>query len=255
MQSDRYITVYIALGLFLMLLLFPEASVSQVRGAEAKADEDSVFVRDPELKNYFPARYQSLFSPFPRKKNKLIAIQLQDDRTVSTLDSLSLRYTVLRSVKGLDVFYPINYDFATYTYLSKRSTLKRNWSKLIQESNLRREEQRGLLDFRINIPGGERSAFTTIFGKNELNLQVRGTANMTLGASIQETDNPSLTETERRRIDPLFTQNLKLNIQGTIGDKLKIGTDWDSERMFDFENRLKLVYECYDDEIIRTIDG
>ncbi len=254
MQSDRYITVYIALGLFLMLLLFPEASVSQVRGAEAKADEDSVFVRDPELKNYFPARYQSLFSPFPRKKNKLIAIQLQDDRTVSTLDSLSLRYTVLRSVKGLDVFYPINYDFATYTYLSKRSTLKRNWSKLIQESNLRREEQRGLLDFRINIPGGERSAFTTIFGKNELNLQVRGTANMTLGASIQETDNPSLTETERRRIDPLFTQNLKLNIQGTIGDKLKIGTDWDSERMFDFENRLKLVYEGYDDEIIRTIE-
>lgn len=254
MQSDRNIPVLTALGLILMLLLFPEIGSSQGMSAERKVDEDSVFVRDPELKNYFPFRRQPLFSPFPRRQPKLIAIYLPDDKTISTLDSLSLRYTVLRNVKGLELFYPVSYDFAAYTYLSKSNSLHKNWSKLIQEANLRRDEQRGLLDFRINIPGGERSAFTTIFGKNELNLQVRGTANMTLGASIQETDNPSLTETERKRVDPLFTQNLKLNIQGTIGDKLKIGTDWDSERMFDFENRLKLVYEGYDDEIIRTIE-
>jgi len=254
-QSERYITGFCILGALLVSCWLPGVAQAQEASMNRNAvEEDTVFVRDPDLSKYFPSRRSLLFNPFPGRQSRLVRIPFQDDKTVRMLDSLSLKYTVSRTIKGLPVFYPVVYDFDSFTRLSKHNTVARNWNKLIQESNLRREAQRGLLDLRINIPGGERSAFSTIFGKNELNLQVRGTANMFVGASIQETDNPSLTETERRRVDPIFSQNLKLNIQGTIGDKLKIGTDWDSERMFDFENRLKLVYEGYDDEIIRTIE-
>jgi hypothetical protein len=37
----------------------------------------------------------------------------------------------------------------------------------------------------LDLPVGERSAFTTIFGRPEVNLRVTGSANMNVGASIQ----------------------------------------------------------------------
>ncbi|MDZ7692942.1 MAG: hypothetical protein U5K69_17770 [Balneolaceae bacterium] len=45
-----------------------------------------------------------------------------------------------------------------------------------------------------------------------------------------------------------------MNIQGTIGDKLSIQTDWDTEREFDFMNRLNIVYTGYEDEIIQQLE-
>jgi len=253
-QFDRYIPNLLAFVILLGLLSLPGQLLAQQNTTENKKTQDSVFVRDPELPLYFPGKKTSLFSAFPRRTNRLIAVPLSDDRVIKSLDSLKIEYTLNRSIKGVDVFYPVRYDFQSFSQLAKQNSIDRNWTKLVQEANLKGEAQRGLLDFKINIPGGEKSAFTTIFGKSELNLQVRGTANMTVGATVQETDNPSLTETERKRVDPIFNQNLKLNIQGSIGDKLLIGTDWDSERMFDFENRLKLIYKGYDDEIIQSIE-
>ena len=106
--------------------------------------------------------------------------------------------------------------------------------QLIREAKAQQEESRGLLDFRISVPGGENSAFTTIFGTDEVSLRVNGSANMNVGASIQKLDDGTLPEDLRTRVDPTFNQNLQLNIQGNIGDKLTIATDWDTERQFDF---------------------
>ena len=83
---------------------------------------------------------------------------------------------------------------------------------------------------------------------------VNGSANMNGGASIQKLDDGTLPEDLRTRVDPTFNQNLQLNIQGNIGDKLTIATDWDTERQFDFQNRLSIVYEGYEDEIIKSIE-
>ena len=77
---------------------------------------------------------------------------------------------------------------------------------------------------------------------------------MNVGASIQKLDDGTLPEDLRTRVDPTFNQNLQLNIQGNIGDKSFIATDWDTERQFDFQNRLSIVYEGYEDEIIKSIE-
>lgn len=76
---------------------------------------------------------------------------------------------------------------------------------------------------------------------------------MNIGASIQKVEDPNIPEDQQKRVDPTFNQNLQLNIQGTIGDKLTIATDWDTERAFDFQNRLKIAYTGYEDEIIKSV--
>ncbi len=48
---------------------------------------------------------------------------------------------------------------------------------------------------------------------------------------------------------------MQINVNGTIGDKLTIAADWNTERTFEFENQLKLHYKGYEDEIIQSIEA
>jgi cell surface protein SprA len=188
-----------------------------------------------------------------RKRSPLAELRVNDDKVTITRDS-SGTYRIVRDVFGRRLGVPAVYPFDAFASARLQSATMDNWSKLVLEAQRRNETQRGLLDFKVNIPGGQRSAFTTIFGKPEVNLRVTGQANMNIGASIQETRDPAVPPDQQKRVDPTFEQNLKLNIQGTIGDKLTIRTDWDTERSFNYQNQLKITYRGYEDEIIQSIE-
>ena len=191
--------------------------------------------------------------PFPKKRSRLFYIALSEERIVINRDSTD-HYISRRMINGLPIALPYRMNFDEYARRSLEDSKAENWNTLIRQYESNREERRGLLDFRFDVPGGRESTFTTIFGKPEVNLRVNGTANMNLGASIQKTENPEIPPDQQTQIDPTFEQSLKLNIQGTIGDKLSIQTDWDTEAAFDFQNRLSIVYQGYEDEILQRIE-
>ena len=163
-------------------------------------------------------------------------------------------FTLEKKIRDHRSGYPSSMEFSDYARLKREESIRENWEFLIQESLREQTRQRGLLDFSLTIPGGRESAFTTIFGSPEVNLRVNGLANMNVGASIQKSEDPALPPDQQTRIDPTFDQNLQLNIQGSIGDKLTIQTDWDTERPFEYQNRLSILYEGYEDEIIKSIE-
>lgn len=195
----------------------------------------------------------SISYPFPEEPPKLFYIKLPEEQTYVQRDSAGT-YHSQRLLFQLPVALPYVMSFNEYAGRSREQSIRENWNQLIRERQMEDQQQPGLLDFNLDIPGGEESAFTTIFGKPEVNLRINGTANMNVGASIQTTENPEIPEDQRRQIDPTFEQSLKLNIQGTIGDKLSIQTDWDTERDFDFMNRLNIVYQGYEDEILQRLE-
>ena len=163
-------------------------------------------------------------------------------------------FFIEKRVGGFRSGIPTSMSFQEYSKRQREYALSENWERLVFESRQREEAQRGLLDFSLQIPGGSQSAFTTIFGRPEVNLRVNGVAQMNVGASVQRSEDPSLPPDQQTRVDPTFEQNLQLNIQGNIGDKLTIQTDWDTERTFDYQNRLNIVYQGYEDEIIKSIE-
>ncbi|MEX2572740.1 MAG: cell surface protein SprA [Balneolaceae bacterium] len=164
------------------------------------------------------------------------------------------RYLAVQTIGEIPVRLPGVYPFSEYADLTRREDMRSIRRELIGESAMAEGENRGLLDFRFTVPGGRESAFTTIFGRPEVNLRVNGMANMNAGATIQKTSDPSLPPDQQTRVDPTFGQNLQLNIQGTIGDKLTVQTDWDTERTFDYQNLLSIAYEGYEDEIIQRVE-
>ncbi len=52
-----------------------------------------------------------------------------------------------------------------------------------------------------------------------------------------------------------FKQDLQITAKGTVGDKLTIDADWNTQRTFDFENQLRIKYTGYKDEVIQKIEG
>lgn len=187
------------------------------------------------------------------RKSRLYGVAPSFENTSISWDTLST-FRVSKTVFGRVYYFPTVVNFEEYSQLKKEQQKESIRNLLVEESKTQESTGRGLLDFKISVPGGENSAFTTIFGTNEVNLRVNGSANMNVGASIQKLDDGTLPPDLRTQVDPTFNQNLQLNIQGTIGDKLTIATDWDTERQFDFENRLSIVYRGYEDEIIKSIE-
>ena len=78
--------------------------------------------------------------------------------------------------------------------------------------------------------------------------------NLDFGGRIQKVENPSIPIRQQRNGGFNYDQQINLNINGKVGEKLNITANFDNNNTFDFQNNLKLDYTGYDEEIIRKIE-
>jgi cell surface protein SprA len=149
------------------------------------------------------------------------------------------------------------------TYYTRPSTMSREeyfdyemqqfkqdyWKAKTDAENL--ETQSGFLP-QINV-GGE--AFDRVFGSNTINITPAGSAELIFGFNMSKIDNPTLTEKLRRTPSFTFEEKILMNVAGSIGDKMKLDVNYNTEATFDFENKTKLEYTGKEDEIIKKIEA
>lgn len=195
-------------------------------------------------------------SPLPRPQRPFSTKLGRDWKHEVDIDSTGQNFTIHEKVGDEDVRYPITMNFAAYRLARLQYDLSKNWRELyLQRARLRQQKGRGGLGFNVVVPGGRKSAFTTIFGKNELNLRVNGQADIKAGFDYRKSDQQVALTGRATQINPNFKQDLRLGITGTIGDKLKIDVNYDSNNQFDYQNQIKLQYTGYEDEIIQKIEA
>ena len=81
---------------------------------------------------------------------------------------------------------------------------------------------------------------------------------MTFGVDLQNVENPILTTRQQRQGGFDFDMNIQLNVAGSIGEKLKLSTNYNTQATFDFDNQLKLSYDSdafSEDDIIKKIEA
>ena len=96
--------------------------------------------------------------------------------------------------------------------------------------------------------------FETLFGGNEIELFPQGSVAIDIGARYTKRDNPSIPIRNQSNISLDFNQALSLSLNGTIGTKFKINSNYDSQSNFDFQNLLKLDYTPNEDDIIQKVE-
>ncbi len=239
----------------------------------ARADSDSVFAAlfrslqldsltvtpDTGLSRQYIPRWkkdQLIARVFPRR-DRLFGARLGPYwRHSVEIDTTTLVFTTREQVANADVRYPMELGFEAYQAYRLGFDLDKNWKELVVEHQRQLEQRRrGGLGINVVVPGGRQSAFTTIFGKNEVDLRVNGQADIKAGFDYRKSDQQVAFTGRASQLDPDFKQDLRLGITGTIGDKLQIDLNYNSLNQFDYQNQLKLQYQGYEDEIIQSIEA
>jgi hypothetical protein len=88
------------------------------------------------------------------------------------------------------------------------------------------------------------------------NLAVSGSEKISFGGQTRYDVNERATEFGKRSRFPTLDmkQHLKIDLTGTVGEKIHVTVHHDSEIDTPLENRIKLKYQGYDDEIVQSIE-
>lgn len=94
-----------------------------------------------------------------------------------------------------------------------------------------------------------------VFGPGGVRIKTQGSAELKIGANTRFTDNPSLSERNRKVFGFDFDEKINLSLNGKVGDKVNMDFNYNSEATFDFDTQnLKLRYEGKEDEIIKLVE-
>ena len=149
------------------------------------------------------------------------------------------------------------FDYRTPVHMSPEEFRKYEFSRAMRDywqSRISGDQAgfRSTLIPQIEI-GGE--AFDKIFGSNIINIIPQGSAELIFGINISRTQNPTLSEKLRTIPTFDFKEKIQMNVTGTIGDKMELGVNYNTDAMFEFENRTKLQYSGKEDEILKKVEA
>lgn len=151
-----------------------------------------------------------------------------------------------------------NMDYRPPTYMTSREyndyvfdqQMRKYWRQRLDADNDAEAKSRSLIP-QIKVKG---KLFETIFGSNVIDIRPNGSAEIILGYTSNRTQNPNL-PINQQRIGALNFQNkIQMSVIGKIGDRIQLGTNYNTETGFAFDNRLNLKYEGGEDDIIKLIE-
>ena len=129
--------------------------------------------------------------------------------------------------------------FSTYNQLQNQRVEQDIW----REYSAKRDGQsalsgRGLIP-KLELP----PVIDRLFGGSQVDFKPNGFVTLDFGYLYQFIDNPVLPVRQRRNGNFLFNEQISINFNGKIGEKLGVLANFDTKASFNFENALKLNYK------------
>lgn len=196
---------------------------------------------------------------FPRDNYSLYCdIRSPAYRREVTLDSLGEFVTAREMVNGVDVKVANSMPLDDYIHARLEAERQNSWRSIATEYKLKdtKDQLSGFLSqlTNIEIPVPSNPLFS-IFGGKGIKLNVSGAVDIHGAFRNTKSDQVTISTFDQTRNEPDFKQDVQIGVNGTIGDKLSILADWNTQRTFDFENQLKVKYTGYDDEIVQSVEA
>ncbi|MDQ7815693.1 MAG: cell surface protein SprA [Melioribacteraceae bacterium] len=174
------------------------------------------------------------------------------------LDSSGTKVIIKESIGGQITRPILEIPLEEYIKLRMEAISRKLWEEKGYEYKLK-EDKRDLSQLITDITNIEiplpSTSFLSIFGPPRINLKIAGAVDIHGAWRNETTTGITTSALGNTRNEPDFKQQVQINLSGTIGDKLTISADWNTERQFQYENQLKLKYTGYEDEIIQTIEA
>ena len=134
-------------------------------------------------------------------------------------------------------------------------SLRRSWLSVNRNSCLRTTREQGSLVPTIYLPIDMPPILAGAIGEGG-QIDISGYQKITLSGITHYRPNAVEQEGQSQSLFPdlKMEQQLRVQLEGTIGEKIHVDVDHDSERRMGPQSSLSLRYEGYEDEIIQRID-
>ena len=133
---------------------------------------------------------------------------------------------------------------------------KRALRDFFRQKNVENVENKGEDKFSFSDMHFDLGPAEKIFGPGGVRIKTQGTAELKLGVTMKDIDNPSLPIRNRKTTAFDFDEKINLNVNGKVGDKVNMNLNYNTDATFDFDSQnLKLKYEGKEDEIIKLVEG
>lgn len=164
-------------------------------------------------------------------------------------DAVTNRFVLYERVGNLLYRPPQYLTFAEYLRLKEKENRRGNFQQL-SDTYAYQSQQEGFIP-QIKIRS---QTFNQIFGGSNIDIRPQGSAEAILTGQVNNNQNPLFSTKQRSQFNFNFDQKIQLNVTGSIGDKLKITTNYNTDAQFQFENQIKLDYTGHQDEIIQKME-
>jgi cell surface protein SprA len=158
-------------------------------------------------------------------------------------------YIIYEKIGSLDYRTPVHMNPEEFRKYEYSKAMREYWDSRI--SGTQAGFKSSLIP-QIEIGG---AAFDKIFGSNTINIIPQGSAELIFGINISKTQNPTLPVKLQTIPTFDFKEKIQMNVTGTIGDKMTLGVNYNTDAMFEFENRTKLQYAGKEDEILKKVEA
>ncbi len=192
------------------------------------------------------------------KSNFLIYPSVSKSQKVVELDSTGQFVLVKEIIAGKESRVMLKMPLSEYIDKMIDEVNKRGLTdlgrkfKLIEQQDDLGSLLTDITNIEIPLPS---VSFLSIFGPPKISIRINGAVDIHGAWRNETTEGLTASRLGNTRNEPDFSQTVQISVNGTIGDKLTIGADWNTERTFEFENQLKLHYKGYEDEIIQSIEA
>ena len=135
-------------------------------------------------------------------------------------------------------------------------TLKQSMQRYFRDRNAELFESKGKSKFDFTDMHFDLGPAEKIFGPGGVQIKTQGSVELKLGVNSKKVNNPSLAANRRKTTGFDFDEKINLSLTGSVGDKIKLKLDYNTDASFDFDSQsLKLKYDGKEDEIIKLVEA
>ena len=185
----------------------------------------------------------------PKQRSPLFLDNPSNIKSSVIYDPEKNEYIIYEKVGTFDYRPPVHMNPEEFRKYEYSRAMRDYW-----QSRISGDETgfRSTLIPQIEVGG---AAFDKIFGSNTINIIPQGSAELIFGVNISKTENPALSEALQTIPTFDFKEKIQMNVTGTIGDKVELGINYNTDAMFEFENKTKLQYAGKEDEILKKVEA
>ena len=199
----------------------------------------------------FPINTMEIVTYDDLKRN--YPIDLKNPSNVTTeveYDYESGNYILHTKIGEMEINTPFVLSSEEYKRYTQQRDMQQYWNTKNAEATANYEDKFNITDMKFSLGPAEK-----LFGPGGVQVNTQGSAELTFAIDHNYIKNPSLSDRLKKTTIFDFDENIQMNVNASVGDRIKFGLNYNTEATFDFDQKkLKLGYEGKEDDIIQKIE-